>query len=101
MLISEVATLYQSAVSTNKPPPLTGPIQYADFVQSQREWLQDDVLESQPRRDRNQVLQHWHNSAAEYKSDLCLHQQFEAQIERTPYAIAIVSEEGELISATH
>jgi aspartate racemase len=47
IFFQELAALY-SAFSTNKPSPLPElPIQYADFAYWQREWLQDEVIESQ------------------------------------------------------
>ncbi|MBD6619328.1 amino acid adenylation domain-containing protein [Komarekiella sp. 'clone 1'] len=47
VLTQELATLYE-AFSQGKPSPLTElPIQYADFANWQRQWLQREVLESQ------------------------------------------------------
>jgi hypothetical protein len=47
ILINELATLYE-AFSKGQPSPLSPlPIQYADFAQWQREWLQGDALASQ------------------------------------------------------
>ncbi|NDJ23257.1 amino acid adenylation domain-containing protein [Nostoc sp. B(2019)] len=47
VLTQELATLYE-AFSQDKPSPLTElPIQYADFANWQRQWLQGQVLESQ------------------------------------------------------
>ncbi len=47
ILIRELAALYD-AFSSNQPSPLAGlPIQYADFADWQRGWLQGEVLESQ------------------------------------------------------
>jgi len=46
VLIREVTTLYK-AFSSRKPSPLGAlPIQYADFAKWQREWLQDQKLET-------------------------------------------------------
>jgi hypothetical protein len=43
----ELGTLYNS-ISQGRPNPLSGlPIQYADYVVWQREWLQGEVLEKQ------------------------------------------------------
>ena len=47
VLVREVVTLYD-AYSNSKPSPLPElALQYADFAQWQREWLQDTVLDSQ------------------------------------------------------
>jgi len=47
VLIGEIAALYD-AFSTGKPSPLPElPIQYVDFAQWQRQWLQGEVLEAQ------------------------------------------------------
>ena len=47
VFMRELAVIYE-AFSTGKPLPLKNlPIQYADFAQSQRQWLQGEVLESQ------------------------------------------------------
>lgn len=47
VLLREVAKLYE-AFCAGQPSPLPElPIQYADFAQSQREWLQGEVLKSQ------------------------------------------------------
>jgi amino acid adenylation domain-containing protein len=47
LLVREISALY-AAFSEGKPSPLPElPIQYADFAQWQRQWLQGDVLRSQ------------------------------------------------------
>jgi len=47
LFMEELTKLYE-AFSTGKPSPLPDlPIQYGDFAQWQREWLQGDVLEQQ------------------------------------------------------
>ena len=47
VFMRELAVIYE-AFSTGKPLPLKElPIQYADFAQSQRQWLEGEVLESQ------------------------------------------------------
>jgi hypothetical protein len=47
LLFGEMAALYE-AFSNGRPSPLPSlPIQYADFAQWQREWLQGEVLERQ------------------------------------------------------
>lgn len=46
VFMRELAVIYE-AFSTGKPSPLPElSIQYADFAQSQREWLQDDKIDS-------------------------------------------------------
>jgi amino acid adenylation domain-containing protein/non-ribosomal peptide synthase protein (TIGR01720 family) len=48
------------------------------------------------RREREQVLVEWNNTARDYPQDLCLHEMFEAQVERTPERIAAVHADEEL-----
>jgi amino acid adenylation domain-containing protein len=43
-----------------------------------------------------QMLATWNATEASYPQDLCLHQLFEAQAERTPDAIAVVADDGQL-----
>jgi amino acid adenylation domain-containing protein len=43
--------------------------------------------------ERNEILSDWNNTTARYEQGLCLHQLFEAQVERVPDAIAVVSEQ--------
>jgi amino acid adenylation domain-containing protein/non-ribosomal peptide synthase protein (TIGR01720 family) len=40
--------------------------------------------------ERQQLLVEWNTTAADYPQDTCLHRLFEAQVERTPDAIAVV-----------
>ncbi|HYR08985.1 MAG TPA: amino acid adenylation domain-containing protein, partial [Longimicrobium sp.] len=46
--------------------------------------------------ERALVLEAWNRTAAEYPADRCLHQLFEAQVERTPGAVAVVFEDAAL-----
>jgi amino acid adenylation domain-containing protein len=39
--------------------------------------------------ERHQILVEWNDTAADYPKDKCIHQLFEAQVERTPDAIAL------------
>jgi amino acid adenylation domain-containing protein len=39
--------------------------------------------------ERHQILVEWNNTAAEYPKDQCIHKLFEAQVERTPVAVAV------------
>jgi amino acid adenylation domain-containing protein len=45
--------------------------------------------------ERHQVLVEWNNTGAEYPN-LCIHQLFEAQVEQTPDAVAVVFEDKQL-----
>jgi len=40
--------------------------------------------------ERQQLLTEWNDTATDYPQDLCIHQLFEAQAERTPDAVAVV-----------
>jgi len=44
-------------------------------------------------KERHQLLVEWNDTRADYPSDRCIHQLFEAQVERTPDAIAVVFED--------
>ncbi|MCW6050713.1 amino acid adenylation domain-containing protein [Lyngbya sp. CCAP 1446/10] len=46
--------------------------------------------------ERHQLHVEWNNTWAEYPQDKCIHQLFEAQVERSPDAIAVVFEEEKL-----
>ena len=48
---------------------------------------------------RQQLLVDWNNSRIDCPRDLCIHQLFEAQVERTPDAIAVVYESRQLTYA--
>ncbi|WP_445243564.1 MULTISPECIES: amino acid adenylation domain-containing protein [unclassified Microcoleus] len=47
-------------------------------------------------KERHQLLVEWNDTRADYSSDPCIHQLFEAQVERTPDAIAVVFEDQKL-----
>jgi amino acid adenylation domain-containing protein len=47
-------------------------------------------------KEREQLLISWNNSKTDYPQEQCIHQLFEAQVERTPKAIAVVFEEQSL-----
>jgi len=49
--------------------------------------------------ERQQLLVEWNGTQADDPHDLCIHQLFEAQVERTPDAIAVVSETEQLTYA--
>ena len=46
--------------------------------------------------ERHQLLVEWNNTQTDYPHDRCIHQLFEAQVERTPDAIAVVHENQHL-----
>ncbi|MEH1847189.1 MAG: amino acid adenylation domain-containing protein, partial [Nostoc sp.] len=46
--------------------------------------------------ERDQLLVEWNDIACEYPTDKCIHQLFESQVERTPFAVAVVFEEEQL-----
>lgn len=58
--------------------------------------LQLSALPLLTEAERRQVLVDWNDTAADYPIDTCIHQLFEAQVERTPHAVALVYEETEL-----
>ena len=43
--------------------------------------------------ERHQLLVEWNNTATDYPKDQCIHQLFEAQVERTPDAVALIFEQ--------
>jgi amino acid adenylation domain-containing protein len=49
-----------------------------------------------PTAEREQVLVEWNRTAARYPSGQCIQDLFEAQVERTPAAIAVVNEQQRL-----
>ena len=46
--------------------------------------------------ERRQLLDEWNTTAADYERERCLHELFEAQVERTPEAVALVFEGEQL-----
>jgi aspartate racemase len=46
--------------------------------------------------ERQQLLLEWNDTKTDYPEELCIHQLFEAQVERTPDAIAVVFENEQL-----
>ncbi|MFQ5794192.1 MAG: amino acid adenylation domain-containing protein, partial [Candidatus Bipolaricaulia bacterium] len=44
----------------------------------------------------HQLLVEWNDTQADYPKDVCIHQLFEAQVERTPDAVAVVYEDQQL-----
>jgi amino acid adenylation domain-containing protein len=56
--------------------------------------LKNLPLLTQP--ERLQLLVEWNDTQVDYPKDLCIHQLFEAQVERTPDAVAVVFEDEQL-----
>jgi amino acid adenylation domain-containing protein len=46
--------------------------------------------------EQHQLLVEWNNTSAPYPQDMCIHQLFEAQVARTPDAVAVVFEDQAL-----
>ncbi|AFZ17945.1 non-ribosomal peptide synthetase [Allocoleopsis franciscana] len=46
--------------------------------------------------ERHQLLVEWNNTQIEYTKDRCVHQLFEAQVEKTPDAVALIFENQEI-----
>jgi surfactin family lipopeptide synthetase A len=46
--------------------------------------------------EANKILLSWNDTAVDYPRDKCVHQLFEAQVEKTPNAVAVVYEEEQL-----
>ena len=46
--------------------------------------------------EQQQLLWDWNDTQADYLQDLCIHQLFEGQVEKTPDAVALVSEDQQL-----
>ncbi len=49
--------------------------------------------------ERVLVVEEWNRTNAEYRRDVCVHELFEAQVERTPHAVALVYENEEVTYA--
>ena len=47
-------------------------------------------------RERHQLLVEWNDTQTDYPKDKCIHQLFEAQVETTPNAVAVVFEDQQL-----
>jgi amino acid adenylation domain-containing protein len=58
-----------------------------------------DRLELLPEDERRRVVEEWNHTEADYPRGLCIHQLFEAQVERTPSAVAVVFEDLSLTYA--
>ena len=51
-------------------------------------------------QERYQLLVEWNHTQTNYPHETCIHQLFEAQVERTPDAVAVVFEDVETLHAT-
>jgi amino acid adenylation domain-containing protein len=77
-----------------------------DRMQAQFKELLDDLaagparsitaLSILPEQERHKILVEWNNTRVEYPRNVCLHQLFESQVERTPEAVAVAFEETRL-----
>ncbi|MBW3584439.1 MAG: AMP-binding protein, partial [Cyanobacteria bacterium 0813] len=47
-------------------------------------------------QERHKILVEWNNTQTDYPNDTCIHQLFEAQVERTPNATAVVFDNQQL-----
>jgi amino acid adenylation domain-containing protein len=56
--------------------------------------LKNLPLLTQP--ERQQLLVEWNDTQVDYPKDVCIHQLFEAQVEQTPDAVAVVFEDEQL-----
>ena len=64
------------------------------IVANPKEQILQLPLLTQP--EQQQLLVEWNNTQVDYPSDKCIHQLFEEQVQRTPYAVAVVFENQQL-----
>jgi amino acid adenylation domain-containing protein len=64
------------------------------IVANSRQHLSDLPLLTEV--ERHQLVVEWNDTRSEYPKDACIHQLFEAQVERTPDAIAVVYQQQQL-----
>ena len=100
---------------SESPDGLTGSLEYnTDLfdhatitrMQGHFQTLLEGIVDNPDRRlselplltagERRQLLVEWNDTQADYPQDRCIHQLFEAQVERTPDAVALVFEEEQL-----
>jgi amino acid adenylation domain-containing protein/non-ribosomal peptide synthase protein (TIGR01720 family) len=55
-----------------------------------------DDSSASPLQEQHKILVEWNNTTVDYPKDLCIHKLFEAQVEKTPNNIAVVSNEQKL-----
>lgn len=63
-------------------------------VANSKKQLSDVV--SLTEKEWHQLLVQWNDTKVDYPKDVCIHQLFEAQVERTPNAVAVVFEDEQL-----
>lgn len=54
------------------------------------------VASTKIQKSEQELLEQWNKTYSPYPTDRCVHQLFEAQVERTPNALAVASSEGTL-----
>ena len=87
-------------------PASIGPMRVCEFMRTALESLTDALetspakpvrrLEVLPAAERHRLLYEWNATKAEYPGDRCVHELFEAQVEKSPDAVAVVFEDEEL-----
>ncbi|WP_035943562.1 condensation domain-containing protein, partial [Caballeronia glathei] len=95
--------LTAQTVAPLSPEQLCGYMQQAlsSLVQALEQAPQTPVnqLDVLPPETRTLLVQTWNDTGASYPADLCIHQLFEQQVQRTPDAIALVFEDDSLTYA--
>jgi amino acid adenylation domain-containing protein len=61
--------------------------------------MQISGLSFLPEAEREEILWQWNSTRREYAEQMCIHELFEAQVERTPDAVAVISEGEQLTYA--
>jgi len=62
-------------------------------IKSEKAYLKQNIqVEPLTDAERRQVLEEWNDTQTLYPKDTCIHQMFEAQLERSPNAVAVVFE---------
>ena len=65
-----------------------------DLARDQSQFITD--LSILPEMERRKILVEWNDTHVDYPQNVCLHQLFESQAERTPDAVAVVYEDAQL-----
>ncbi|RCJ21836.1 non-ribosomal peptide synthetase [Nostoc minutum NIES-26] len=66
----------------------------AGITSNPKQQLSDLPLLTEP--EKHQILEEWNNTQTYYPHDKCIHQLFEAQVEKTPDAIALIFQDQQL-----